>query len=244
MMRELIYIEECESTNAELLSLIKSKEETKELLVYTDYQTAGKGQGDGFWESEKAKNLTFSYNLNNIDLSAYNQFYISIITSISLVELVKSIIGDKEVKIKWPNDIYIGSKKVAGILIENVVVGDIIKESYIGIGLNVNQRKFESDAPNPISLLNIIEKNSNLPNLLKKYQLINNKYFMQLKNCEFEKLKANYLKLLYRINEKHAYIICNNEVDAMITGVDTHGFLQVNTQGVTKSFDIKEIIYL
>ena len=243
-MREIIHIEECVSTNEKLSSLRRSENDAKELLICTDFQTSGKGQGGEFWESEKAKNLTFSYNLVNVNLSAYNQFYISIIIALTLSEIVESEIGNKEVKIKWPNDIYIGSKKVAGILIENVIIGDKIKESYIGIGLNVNQKKFDSNAPNPISIIHFTEKEIDIKELLSAYLLKFDYYLNLLKKGELDRLKTVYLDKLYRINEIGKYQINNEIIDGLIKGIDEYGFLRMSIDGQVRSFDIKEIVYL
>jgi len=243
-MREIIHIEECVSTNEKLSSLRRSENEAKELLICADFQTSGKGQGGEFWESEKAKNLTFSYNLVDVNLSAYNQFYISIIIALTLSEIIEGEIGDKEVKIKWPNDIYIGSKKVAGILIENVVIGDKIKESYIGIGLNVNQKKFDSNAPNPISIIHFTEKEIDTKELLSTYLLKFDYYLNLLKKGELDRLKTVYLDKLYRINEIGKYQINNEIIDGIIKGIDEYGFLRMSIDGLERSFDIKEIVYL
>ena len=243
-MRELIYIEKCESTNAKLASLRNSETVTKELLIYTDYQTAGKGQGDNFWESKKGKNLICSYNLVNLGLKAHNQFYISVIVALSIVDLLSEFLPSDDIQIKWPNDVYVGQKKIAGILIENVLIGDEIKESYIGIGLNVNQEKFESSAPNPISIIHFIEKESDIKKLLSAYLLKFDYYLNMLNNGELERLKSMYLDKLYRINVLCKYQINNEIIDGVIKGIDEFGFLSLMINGELKSFDIKQVIYL
>ncbi|RLD44688.1 MAG: biotin--[acetyl-CoA-carboxylase] ligase [Bacteroidetes bacterium] len=243
-MRELIYIEECESTNVELSLLRESNSDEKEIVICTDYQSAGKGQGTNFWESKKSENLTFSYNLINTRLKAVNQFYISIIVSLSIVELLKAYLSTKTISIKWPNDVYIDNKKVAGILIENVIIGDKIKESYIGIGINVNQKIFDSNAPNPISIINYTEKESEIKELLSAYLLKFDYYLNLYKNGEFERLKTMYLDKLYRINEIGKYQINNEIIDGVIKGIDEYGFLSIMINGELKSFDIKQVKYL
>jgi len=243
-MRKLIHLQECVSTNDELSKLVKSEKDLIEYVIRSDFQTSGKGQKGAFWEAKMNENLTFSYNLVDIGLYAHNQFYISAIIALSLVELISEIIGEENVRIKWPNDIYIGTKKVAGILIENDVCGDKIQESLIGIGLNVNQQKFESDAPNPISMFNILHQKLNIEDLLNRYLDISNKYVDLLRCEEFESIKSEYLKLMYQINEKRTYIVKNKEVIASITGVDEYGFLQLKIDNQLYSYDIKEVVYL
>ena len=123
------------------------------MVVWAEYQTAGRGCGTNQWESERGKNLTFSILIHPKDLPATQQFHISMAISLAICEALEQYIGD--VSIKWPNDIYWRNGKIGGILIENTLKGSIIMESIIGVGLNVNQRIFKSNAPNPVSMWQI-----------------------------------------------------------------------------------------
>ena len=146
----IIHIEETDSTNRWL----KENGEGN-MVVVADYQTAGKGCGTNSWESERGKNLTFSMLIHPENIPASRQFRITEIISVAICEVLEQYIGD--VSIKWPNDIYWRNGKLGGILIENALTGNQIRDCIIGVGLNVNQRRFLSGAPNPVSLWQISE---------------------------------------------------------------------------------------
>ena len=142
-----MYIKATHSTNTLLKELLAKGEWPKgERFLYTAFQTAGRGQAGNGWESEEGKNLLCSILLP----PNKNLYFLNIAIGVALLR----VIGE-DFTIKWPNDIYYGDKKVAGILIENAIIGNEIKYSIAGIGLNVNQTTFVSDAPNPVSLKQI-----------------------------------------------------------------------------------------
>ncbi len=164
---KIIHIDETDSTNRWL----REQGGEEDVVVWADYQTAGKGQGTNSWESERGKNLTFSVLLHPQDIPANKQFSISMLVSLALCEALGQHIGD--LSIKWPNDIYWRNAKIAGILIEHRISGSLIRDSIIGIGLNVNQRHFLSDAPNPVSLWQICEQDTDREMLLCEFLAMN-----------------------------------------------------------------------
>lgn len=117
-------------------------------------QTAGRGQRGNSWEAEPGKNLSFSLMLRPQALRAADAYHLSMTVSVGIVKALRRILGLK-VELKWPNDIYVGDKKLAGILIENSFSGSRVGHAVVGIGLNVNQTEFRSDAPNPVSMAQI-----------------------------------------------------------------------------------------
>lgn len=142
-----MYISNTNSTNTLMKELLAKGEWPEgERFLYTAFQTAGRGQAGNGWESEEGKNLLCSILLP----PNKNLYFLNIAIGVALLR----VIGE-DFTIKWPNDIYFGDKKVAGILIENAIIGNEIKYSIAGIGLNVNQTTFVSDAPNPVSLKQI-----------------------------------------------------------------------------------------
>ena len=142
-----MYIKTTHSTSTLLKELLAKGEWPEgESFLYAGYQTAGRGQTGNSWESEEGKNLLCSILLP----PDKNLYFLNIAVGVALVR----VIGEA-FTIKWPNDIYYEDKKIAGILIENAIIGNEIKYSIAGIGLNVNQTDFHSDAPNPISLKQI-----------------------------------------------------------------------------------------
>ena len=162
---KVIHIDETDSTNRWLRSFVSKN---ISLVVVAEYQTAGKGCGTNSWESERGKNLTFSMLIHPEAIPANEQFRITEMTSVAMCETLKRY-GCQEVSIKWPNDIYVGDRKICGILIENRLQGSMIKDCIIGIGLNVNQRVFKSDAPNPVSLYQLMVHETVLEVLLKAF---------------------------------------------------------------------------
>ncbi len=241
---KIINIDECTSTNIYLKNLISQKNDGKNYVVKTDFQSLGKGQGSNVWESENAKNLMFSFNSINHGLEAVNQFNITAIVSDSVCETISEYLPDETVKIKWPNDIYIGDKKIAGILIENDVLNNKITESVIGIGINVNQEIFKSNAPNPISLINLLGKEIDVNEVMNIFFNKFEKKYSLLKDENFNIIREEYLKKLFRINKEHLFIIDNKRVKGMIVGIDEFGFLQIKINNNIKSFDIKDVKYV
>ena len=136
-------------------------------VIYTPSQTSGRGQKGNSWESEDGKNLTFSLLLKHPPVKARDQFYLSEAAAIAVVEALTAAAGDG-FTVKWPNDVYWQDKKVCGMLIENSLDGSDIATSIIGIGINVNQERFVSDAPNPMSLTGITGHEHDLVALLKQ----------------------------------------------------------------------------
>lgn len=142
-------INSCASTNSEM----QSDANHGDALMAIE-QTAGRGQRGNSWEAEPGRNITLSLMLRPDNLPATRQFEVSEAVALGVADLLDGL-GIDNVKVKWPNDIYVGNNKICGILIENTLAGTMIVRSIAGIGLNVNQTVFRSDAPNPISLKQI-----------------------------------------------------------------------------------------
>ena len=154
-----MYIKATHSTNTLLKELLAKGEWPEgERFLYTGFQTAGRGQAGNGWESEEGKNLLCSILLP----PKKELFDLNVLTAVA----VQRLLGEG-FTIKWPNDIYYGDKKVAGILIENAIIGNEIKYSIAGIGLNVNQTTFLSSAPNPVSLKQISGKETDIDALMQ-----------------------------------------------------------------------------
>lgn len=149
---EKILLPVTDSTNAEMRRMISAGRGAHGLAVCAIEQTAGRGQRGNSWESEPGANVTLSLMLAPANIEARRQFLMSMAVSLGIVGAIGEYTDPQVIKIKWPNDIYIGESKVCGILIENTLCGQMIGSSIVGIGLNVNQRSFLSDAPNPVSM--------------------------------------------------------------------------------------------
>ena len=172
-----MYISTTNSTNTLMKELLARGEWREgERFLYTAFQTAGRGQAGNGWESEKGKNLLCSV-LMSYQPSAISRqpFYLNVLVSVAVHKVIRSLLFERRglcslseaVSIKWPNDIYYGDKKIAGILVENAILGNEVTYSIAGIGLNVNQTTFLSSAPNPISLKLISGKETDIDTLMQ-----------------------------------------------------------------------------
>lgn len=153
-----MYIKTTHSTNSLMKEMLAKGEWPEgEEFVYAGYQTTGRGQTGNGWESEADKNLLCSILLP----ADKNLYFLNIAVSVAVIRLL-----GEPFTIKWPNDIYYRDKKISGILLENAIVGSEITYSIAGIGLNVNQTKFISDAPNPVSLKQITGKEYDIDRMM------------------------------------------------------------------------------
>ena len=194
---KIVHIDETDSTNSWLRKRLAADERSDaNLVVWAEYQTAGRGCGTNRWESERGENLTFSMLIHPKELPAMQQFHISMAISLAICEAIGQYIGD--VSIKWPNDIYWRNGKIGGILIENTLKGSIIMDSIIGGSLNVNQRVFKSDAPNPVSMWQICEHETDREALLKEI-------LEAFERILDSKIREQYLSKLYRRKGYHPY---------------------------------------
>jgi BirA family biotin operon repressor/biotin-[acetyl-CoA-carboxylase] ligase len=211
-------------------------------VVTATEQTRGKGLDKNVWESEPGMNLTFSVLLKPVFLKAEQQFYLNKVASLAVLDYVKQIIIKETVKIKWPNDVYIGNGKVAGILINNTISGNQLLYSVVGIGININQEKFTGIAANPVSLIhwtgNALDRNKCLEEMLRCLA----ERYGELSHGNLYKINSDYLSSLYRIHETHFFKYKNEIVYAKITGLSEFGHLQLTVEGNGKiECDLKEI---
>ena len=224
--KKIIYLDEVDSTNNYANKLILSDAAEDGTVVLAQYQTGGKGQQKNSWESESGKNLLMSLIWFTRFLPANQQFLISKVVSLAITDVLRNEV--ENCTIKWPNDIYIGNRKLAGILIENTVKGSVLFSSVAGIGINVNQMEFFSEAPNPVSLKQVTGTNYDIPELLEK--LLNNLDFWygELRNNEIKKIDESYFSKLYRKNEWSLFSEHGKQpFEARITGIGKFGELQL-----------------
>lgn len=163
-MPRYIHLHETASTNtylARMASMLPSG-----TVIYTYNQTAGRGQRGNSWESESGKNIAFSLLLKDIGLSPENHFYISEAASLAVADFLSRYA--EGITVKWPNDVYWRDRKICGMLIENSLQGAAIKSTIVGIGININQMEFRSNAPNPVSLAQATGKEYDLDTLLRE----------------------------------------------------------------------------
>lgn len=240
-MDNSFFVKQTNSTNDLLKSLLSEEKLSEGFLVYTDFQSTGKGQAGNRWESEKGKNLLFSLLLYPTHIRIEEHFILPQIISLAIKKVLDSYTND--VTIKWPNDIYWKDKKIGGILIENSIQGRSLKSSIIGIGLNLNQKEFSKNIPNPISLFQTTHQTINREDLLREIRdeiicLYNN-------TSNYNKIQQAYFDALFRKNGLHKYKSDEGVFIATIKSVQTNGMIELETRnGKTKQFYFKEVEFL
>lgn len=241
--RNIIILDEVDSTNNYAKQLVSDGTENG-TVVLAHFQTRGKGQPGNFWESEAEKNLLTSIILYPDFLEAARQFLISKIVSLSLLDFLKAEEVDS-VTIKWPNDLYIGNRKVAGILIENSIKGSTLDYSVIGIGLNLNQLEFLSNAPNPVSLQQLNGKTYDVQETLKTFLNRFRKWYRLLESGHFLQIDSAYLSHLFGFNQWRNFRKDNHVFEARIAGVGEFGQLQLEERsGKITEYMFKEVEYI
>ncbi len=233
-----------DSTNTYLKQFSVAQSITDYTMVMAEKQFSGRGQMGTVWDSETSKNLTCSVFKNFSALSLDLSFYISMVTALALFKTLDALEIPK-LSIKWPNDILAGDKKICGVLIENVVSKQGVRASVIGIGLNVNQTKFDY-LPRASSLKIIMGKNFNIEEIA--VTSINNLryYFDLLADKKFEIIKSEYELRLFRRNKPSTFKHYNGAVfSGYIKGVSKCGALLILLEGnIIKSFSLKEVTLL
>ncbi len=239
---EWLQLHSTDSTNLFLKNYrpISPKEMT---LVTTEFQTNGRGQAGHSWESVEGRNLLFSLLIHPKNISAEKQFILSQAISLAVCETLSEF--SDEFRIKWPNDIYWRDQKIGGILIENSLSGKCIKNCIIGVGLNINQKDFKSDAPNPVSLLQITKKEQEtvfiLADIVRRFK----GYLQAILADNTEPVIQNYLEKLYRKDGFHPYTDKDGSFEAQIHSIEPSGHLNLITpEGVIKRYAFKEVRHL
>jgi len=241
MSKNYQFVKETISTNVLMKELIWTMDLPEGFVVRTDFQTKGKGQGTNRWESAKGKNLLFSLLLRPVHIPIEEQFLISQFVSLGIIDSLRRLFPEAAsgFSIKWPNDIYWHNQKTGGILIENAWQGGKITSSIIGIGLNVNQKQFYSDAPNPVSLLQITGKRFSRKALLKNMLTAIEYYYV---NFDAELIRKNYHQALFRKEGFHSFRSDNLIFDAEIVEVANDGKLILKEKtGKISGYYFKEV---
>lgn len=209
------------------------------LLVTADRQTAGRGSGHNHWESAAGQNLVLSLLLHPRHVEAARQFVITEAMSLAVCEAMPVAST-----IKWPNDIYVGDRKLAGMLIENTLRGMAIEDCIVGLGLNVNQRQFLSDAPNPTSLAIATGRTYDREPLLASI-LHSLDAYMELTASDPQRLHRLYLARLYRKGREALYADAGGPFRATLTDVEPTGRLVLTDDaGRRRTYDFKQVQYI
>jgi BirA family biotin operon repressor/biotin-[acetyl-CoA-carboxylase] ligase len=241
--KKTVYLPSCHSTNDYLLEKIQKEEVEEGFLVYTDLQSKGKGQRGAQWHSEEGKNLMFTVLLKPGFLEITNQFRLNIAVTLGIYDSLAEL-NLSGLRIKWPNDIYIANKKVAGILIESLITRNKMVSALVGIGLNVNQKGF-SDLPFATSL-SIENKGIELDRwfLLESLcEKIENRY-SELPQTDWLVLKKEFEQKLFRIDQWHLFKKDGEVFEGKIKGITHTGQLLIETKFGLNQFENKEFEYM
>jgi len=243
--QNFVILKEVDSTNNYLKNLASnSKPLIEGTVIMAENQYAGRGQQQNGWFTEAGKNLTFSILLNPRFLAITDQFDLVRAVSLGVFDALEPLLG-AELKIKWPNDIYYRDSKLGGMLIENMIQGGQIKNSIIGIGININQQNFPEWLPNATSLAQILHRDYDLQALLSEICRCIEGWYLNLKAGKIADVRNTYQSRLYWLNEQETF----NDGDALfngtITGTRDNGLLVVkNNNGEELEFSLKEIAFV
>lgn len=235
------------STNTYLRELGGGDPDYDYEVAVADFQTAGRGQKGNTWESEQGKNLLFSILAHPHNIKVRDQFYISEAIALAVSDSVIAAAGPEYApyfSVKWSNDIYYKDYKMAGILIENTLQGDRIMDTVVGVGLDVNQEVFLSDAPNPVSLKNITGKDYDRDKLLAD---IIDRFigYMELSEQQRHKVDKLYRERLYRREGYHKFRDANGCFEACIEGIQPNGCLMLQTiDGEHRVYEFKQVQFI
>jgi len=240
---KIIRILSTKSTNNYANHQIRQGEVIEGTVFLTYNQQAGRGQQNNTWESEPGKNLSFSVVLCPVFLDIRRQFMLSKVVSLGIYVAVNKYV--ECLSIKWPNDIYVGNRKLGGILIENSVMNGSINNSIIGIGLNINQTDFKSSAPNPVSLQMLTNKHYDCEDILTEVLSEIDYYYRVLKMGDEERIDSEFISVMYRLNEKQLFGSENHDFFGEIVGVNEIGQLQIRREnGSISEFHFKEVEFV
>jgi BirA family biotin operon repressor/biotin-[acetyl-CoA-carboxylase] ligase len=242
--QNLVTLKEVDSTNTFLRNVLANSEPVPEgTVIMAESQTAGRGQQLNKWYSSVNESLAFSILLKPTFLPVHQQFTLTCAISLGIYDALLPLVG-AALKIKWPNDIYIGNRKLGGVLIENQVQGQVIKNTIVGIGLNINQTHFPAWVPNAVSLKQILHTDYDLKALLFEICRCIDDWYIKLKQGKASQIHEVYIQALYWLNTQANFKVEDTIFEGVITGVTAGGLLQVENNGTLQTYNLKEIEFL
>ena len=216
------FIDTTDSTNNLLKSMLADHPELPDYFcVAAAFQSAGRGQGRNRWQSDKGQNVLASMLFRPL-YPPVRQFVLNQCFALSVRSLLAKYV--EGVKIKWPNDIYVGEKKIAGILIEHSIEGECIKSTIAGVGININQTVFDADIPNPTSLKLLTSKTFDVREMVLDLVSLCQQYRCS-ENADYQGVHQEYLNNLFLYQDYAWYEIEGKQIEAEITGTDEYGRL-------------------
>lgn len=242
---DFLVLEEVDSTNSYVSRHAGSLADMTMVMAAT--QNAGRGQRGNSWESEPGANLTFTLLHRPADFPALEQFAMSEAVCLAVTDWTATL--GIEAKVKWPNDIYVGDRKLAGILIEHSVAGRLIEHSRIGVGLNVNQSEFRSDAPNPVSLIQLLGTKTDISRAAAALGAHLESRLQEAATPEGRRmLHSAFLQRMWRKDgEPHPFRIPGGDIfEGVIEDVDQSGPIRIRRTGgdEVRRYAFKEIEFV
>lgn len=236
---QTIHLSNVDSTNNFAAKLLAEGLCAEGAVILADHQSGGRGQRGNVWLSESGKNLLSTFVCKPDNLSVERQVVLTWLTSLSVVETLRKF--NIEARIKWPNDIFVGDKKICGILIENQLNGKFIQNAVIGIGLNVAQTDFNGFPATSIQYETAISLTPK--EVLQVLRQEMEKQFAQINKVADLELKENYMDCLYRLNVLASFEDESGIFQGTITHVTDTGMLVVQRENEEVLYGIKEIRY-
>jgi len=239
----LFHIAETDSTNRYMRMICEMESLASGSIVLADFQTAGRGVSGSSWESEESKNLIFSVLYYPENVPANRPFVIAEMASLCVKYTLDKYLRD--VTIKWPNDIYCRDNKISGILIENTLFQEKITQSIIGIGININQTSFHSDAPNPVSMMQVAGVEFDRMAIMNDFRQIFKEQSERLNDLYFVSMHNDYLEAIYRKNKCYSYRDIYGVFEAIIRDVEPTGHLVLERKdGKISRYAFKEVSFI
>lgn len=243
-----IHLPEVTSTNSYANALLKDVKAPEGTLIWADHQTAGKGMRGNVWQAESRANITASYIFYPAFLNASNHFLLSKMVALALFDTLTELLNpaNYDIKIKWPNDILVNGKKIAGVLIENSFREDKINSAVIGIGLNLNQEDFGELENKATSLYLLTKTQFPREDVLKKISKNLEVVYLQLKGEKKNQIKQRYLSTMLGFNTDLRFLKTADQsyFNGRIEGVEDDGKILIQLfSGEVKAFEMKEISF-
>jgi len=237
-------MKELPSTNAFAIAWASKSRPPEGAVVQTDKQTAGRGQFGSQWLTNPGENLTLSIILYPGWLMLKQQFLLSMVAALAVHDVLLTW-GLTEASIKWPNDLMLGNRKTAGILLQNIVKGHVLDCSVVGIGLNVNQTTFPAELPHATSMQLHAQRTFDLNEVTETLFGALESRYLQLKAGKSGEISAAYHQYLYGVDAIQTFMLPSGvQVQRRIKGVDAHSgliTLQEPDSGATTSHNIKGV---
>lgn len=240
MGKQLISLPSCHSTNDLMAQMSANKQLYEGAVIITADQTDGKGQRGNKWQSNAGENLTFSIWLKPKFLKPTQQFELNRVVALALLDVLKDCLPTAKVFVKWPNDLMLNKKKVAGVLIENSISKNQITESIVGIGLNVNQNN--DLLSTATSMIKHAGTPFDLPQLLEKIVHRMEHYYLILRGGDLRLLHFLYEKNLFLKDQVAHYEDATGKFNGIIRNVSAEGMIKIaHESGVNKAYRFKEV---